>query len=245
MRIVCHPAAGPKQQLIGDGGRIRPILALPILHLDEQLVAVDKPAWAVVHPSRGADGALVIVHALAVQLGGPVYPIHRLDRQTSGVLLLARSSEIARVLSDDVREGRLRKTYLGLCRGVLREELRVEHPVLEGGVRRPARTDIEPIELFCDRYTLVRVRPATGRKHQIRYHLKHVDHPLVVDVNYGAGDQNRFFRETFGLRRLFLHAESLRVVHPVEPRQLEIAAPLPAELEEVLARLRGYGGPTV
>ena len=208
-------------------------------------MAVDKPAWAVVHPSRGADGALVIVHALAAQLGGPVYPIHRLDRQTSGVLLLARSSETARLLSGDVREGRLRKTYLGLCRGVLGEELRVDHPVLEGTVRRSACTDIEPIEQFCDRYTLVRARPLTGRRHQIRYHLKHANHPLVVDVNYGVGDQNRFFREAFGLRRLFLHAESLRLVHPVEPRQLEVTAPLPAELEEVLARLREYRGPTV
>jgi tRNA pseudouridine65 synthase len=218
---------------------------LAILHLDAQLVAVNKPAWSVVHRSRGADGALVIVRELAAQLGGAVFPIHRLDRQTSGVLLLARSAEIARVLCEEVREGRFRKTYLGLCRGVLREALRVDHPVLEGGVRRPACTDLEPLEHFCDRYTLVRARPLTGRKHQIRYHLKHVSHPLVVDVSYGAGDQNRFFRDTFGLRRLFLHAESLRVVHPVEPRQLELAAPLPPELEEVLARLREYRGPTV
>jgi tRNA pseudouridine65 synthase len=219
--------------------------ALPLLYEDDHLVAVDKPAWAVVHWSRGADDALVLVRVLAEQLGSPVYPVHRLDRQTSGVLLFARSPQAAATLAIEVRESRLRKSYLGLCRGVIVDSLEIDHPVLEGDVRRVARTTIEPLEHFCQRYTLVRARPLTGRRHQIRYHLKHVSHPLVVDVTYGNGDVNRFFRETIGLRRLFLHAESLRVLHPVEPRYVELGSPLPAELEGVLARLRGYTGPVV
>jgi tRNA pseudouridine65 synthase len=219
--------------------------ALPLLYEDEHLVAVDKPAWSVVHRSRGADDALVIVRVLSEQLGQPVYPVHRLDRQTSGVLLFARSPRAAATLAVEVRESRLRKSYLGLCRGVIADSVEIDHAVLEGDVRRAAQTTIEPLEHFCNRYTLLRARPLTGRRHQIRYHLKHVSHPLVVDVTYGNGAVNRFFRETIGLRRLFLHAETLRVLHPVEPRYVELTSALPAELEIVLERLRAYAGPVV
>jgi len=220
-------------------------MTLHLLYEDAHLVAVDKPAWSVVHQARGARDALVITHALSDQIGSTVYPIHRLDRQTSGVLLFARSKEAATTSSIEIREGRLRKTYLGLCRGVIRETLHVDHPVREGMVRRPALTEIDPLESFCDRYTLVRIRPLTGRRHQIRSHLKHVSHPLVVDVTYGNGTLNRFFRQEFGLERLFLHAESLRILHPVESRFVEIFAPLPQELEAVLQRLGNHRGAVV
>jgi tRNA pseudouridine65 synthase len=218
---------------------------LRILYDDTQLIAVDKPAWSVVHPTRGARDALVIVQALAAAIDAPLFPIHRLDRQTSGVLLFAKSAESASTLSVELREGRAQKSYLGLCRGVIAEELHIDHPVREGTARRPASTDVEPLEHLCGRYTLVRARPRTGRRHQIRYHLKHVNHPLVVDTLYGKGDLNRFFREQFGLRRLFLHAESLTILHPVEPRRVQIHSPLPAELERILECLRVYSGPVV
>ena len=216
-----------------------------ILYEDEHLVVMDKPAWSVIHPTRGADDAIVVVNTLAEQLGVPVYPVHRLDRQTSGVLLLAKNPEAARALSVEIREGRMHKIYLGLCRGVIKESLRVDHPVRDEGVRRSASTDIDPLEQFCNRYTLVCAKPLTGRRHQIRYHLKHVHHPLVGDVGYGHGDINRFFRSTFGLSRFFLHAQSLRILHPCHLQYLELSSPLPADLAEVLDKLRAYSGPVV
>jgi tRNA pseudouridine65 synthase len=218
---------------------------LSVLYQDSEVVAVEKPAWAVVHPTRGARGALVVVRALAAQLDAEVFPVHRLDRQTSGVLLLARSATAAATLGAEFREERVRKTYLGLCRGALSESLRIDRPVPEGGTHRPACTEVEPLEVLCGRYTFLRARPRSGRRHQIRYHLKHASHPLAGDTEYGRGDINRFFRERFGLHRLFLHAESLRVLHPTEPRFLELASPLPADLGAVLERLRAYNGPVV
>lgn len=215
---------------------------LELLYEDAHLVAVNKPAWWVVHPTRGARGARLVLTVLRDQLGQRVYPVHRLDRQASGILVMARSSEVAARLSDDVREGRWRKRYLGLCRGVIESSLRIDHPVPEGEARRPARTEVEPLQVYCDRYTLVEARPLAGRRHQIRYHLKHVSHPLIGDANYGQGRINRFFRESFGLDRLFLHAAALRLEHPVENRYVELACPLPAELEQVLARLAAYTG---
>jgi tRNA pseudouridine65 synthase len=214
-----------------------------ILYQDDAVVAVEKPAWAVVHPTRGARGAMVVVRALAGELGARVFPVHRLDRQTSGVLLLAKTAAAAGVLSTEFREERVRKTYLGLCRGPIAEPLRIDHPVPEGDARRPGCTEVDPLEVLCGRYTYLRARPLTGRKHQIRYHLKHATHPLVGDTEYGRGDINRFFRERFQLSRLFLHAETLRVLHPTEPRYLELSAPLPDELQAVLEALRVHTGP--
>jgi len=217
---------------------------LTILHIDERLVAIDKPAWAVVHRTRGAAGALVLVDALSQQLGARVFPAHRLDRQTSGVLVFARSAEVARELSDELRAGAWRKRYLGLCRDVLAEALVVDHPVPEGEHRREAVSAIEPLEPFCGRYTLVRARPRTGRRHQLRYHLKHLRHPLVGDTNYGQGPINRFFRQRFGLRRLFLHAERLAIPGAgADGGPLVIESPLPLELGEVIERLRAHEGP--
>jgi tRNA pseudouridine65 synthase len=216
---------------------------IEILHLDEHIVAIDKPAWAVVHRTRGAEGALLLAPALSAQLGAAVYPVHRLDRQTSGVLVFARSSEVAALLSADIRSGLWKKRYLGLCRGVVADSAIVDHPVRDDAHRRAARTQYDPLEHFCDRYTLLRALPETGRRHQVRYHLHHLRHPLVGDVLYGDGKVNRFFREAFALRRLFLHAEGLRILHPRDGQPLDLAAPLPVELQQVLAVLRQHRGP--
>lgn len=217
--------------------------ALTILLEDAELVAVEKPAWWVVHPTRGAREALIVLHALQDQLGCELFPVHRLDRQTSGVLVFAKSAAVAAIMGPEFAEGRTRKSYLGLCRGVIPDELTIDHPVNEHGVRRPACTDVTPLEVFCDRYTFLRLRPRTGRRHQLRAHLKHIAHPLVGDTGYGRTEINHFFRERFGLARLFLHAESLRVLHPRELRYVELSSPLPTELEVVLEQLRVHQGP--
>lgn len=217
---------------------------LTILYEDDALLVVDKPPWAVVHPTRGARGARVIVRELR-DAGRPVFPVHRLDRQTSGVLAFARTSADASELSRQVREGIWRKTYRGVCRGLLEAEGVVDHPVPEDRARRVAVTEVYGEEHLCGRYTLLRAVPRTGRRHQVRYHLKHVSHPLVGDVNYGDGRVNRFFRATFGLGRHFLHAAELTLLHPREDRLVTLCAPLADDLRDVLERLRAYDGPVV
>jgi tRNA pseudouridine65 synthase len=216
---------------------------LEVLYEDAFLIAVNKPAWWVVHPTRGAKGAPTVLQALQQQLEQRVFPVHRLDRQASGVLVLARTQEVASSLGADIREGRWRKSYQGLCRGVILDSVRVERPVPEGEARRPALTHVDPLRSYCNRYTLLEITPVTGRRHQIRYHLKNLSHPLVGDASYGQGKINRFFRETFGLERMFLHAWKLWLPHPAELRALELNCPLPGQLSAVLEQLESYTGP--
>lgn len=218
--------------------------ALTVLYRDEALVAIAKPSGAVVHRTRGLPpGTTLLVQALRDQLGQRVYPVHRLDRQTSGVLVFALSPAHASAMAADLREQRWRKRYLGLARGPLREPFEVDYAVPEEDKRREARTSFDPVETFCERYTLVAAYPHTGRYHQVRRHLKHEKHPLVGDTNYGDSKVNRLFRREFGLHRLFLHAEKLELPHPVELRRLELSCPLSDELAACLEALRRYEGP--
>jgi tRNA pseudouridine65 synthase len=215
-------------------------MALTILFRDDCLVAVDKPAGLAVHRgwARERDVAMVRVRD---QLGMRVFPVHRLDRATSGVLLFALSPELARKVCESFAAGQVEKTYLALVRGVPAEQGLVDHPLPPGedphAPRVPAQTIFVRREVF-GRYSLVEARPLTGRLHQVRRHLKHLSCPLIGDVNYGKGEHNRLFRERHGLHRLFLHATRLRLPHPTLGGQLDIVSPLPAELEAVLGALR-------
>jgi tRNA pseudouridine65 synthase len=214
--------------------------ALTILFRDAHLIAVDKPAGLAVHRgwARERDVAMVRVRD---QIDAHVFPVHRLDRATSGVLLFALSAEMAARVCASFATGKTEKTYLALVRGVPPEEILVDHPVPPGedahAARVSAQTRILRREVF-GRYSLVEARPLTGRLHQVRRHLKHISCPLIGDVNYGKGEHNRLFREHHGLHRLFLHATRLCLPHPAKGGQLHIASPLPAELEAVLKALR-------
>lgn len=172
------------------------------------------------------------------QLGQWVYPVHRLDRATSGVLLFALSSEAAAAVSRLFAEGTVEKTYYALVRGVTEPGGRIDHPVPgdEDGARVPAVTNY--LKLWDNgKYSLVEARPETGRYHQIRRHLKHLSHPLIGDVRYGKGEHNRYFREHYQLGRLALHARRLSLVHPDRGEKWELIAPLPEDLRGPLAAL--------
>ena len=214
--------------------------ALTILFRDESLIAVDKPAGLAVHRGWAREHDVAMVR-LRDQLGARVFPVHRLDRATSGVLLFALSSEIAARLCELFAGGLVEKTYLALVRGVPAEEILVDHPLPPGedthAPRVSAQTMVVRREVF-GRYSLVEARPLTGRLHQVRRHLKHLSCPVIGDVNYGKGEHNRLFRERHGLHRLFLHATRLRLPHPALGGQLDIESPLPEDLAAVLRVLR-------
>lgn len=221
-------------------------LPLSILYEDEALLVVDKPAGMVVHPAPG-HGRGTLVNALLAHWPELVSLdragiVHRLDRLTSGLLLVARTEEVRQALQRQFRRRQVHKVYLALVEGRLApKEGRIEAPlgrdprhrqrmaVVADG--RPASTAYQVREYF-DNYTLLEVQPETGRTHQIRVHLSAIGHPVAGDCVYGRRSA------PFGLRRFFLHACRLAFTHPTREEWVEVEASLPLELEEVLEQLR-------
>ena len=198
------------------------------------MVAVAKPSGLAVHRGWANDDvfALTLVRDL---VGRYVYPVHRLDRATSGVLVFALDREVAREIQRQFESGRVEKRYLALVRGIPPIEGVIDHPVPRAPKSRErvdAVTEFRRLGTF-ERFGLVEARPRTGRLHQIRRHFKHLSHPLVGDVRYGKGDINRMFRERFGLHRLALHACELRLEEP----PLTLTADLPADLAQPFAAM--------
>jgi tRNA pseudouridine65 synthase len=210
---------------------------LAVLYRSAALVAVDKPAGLAVHRGQSRDP----VHALQLvrdQIGAYVYPVHRLDRATSGVLLFALSSDAARELGAAFARGTVKKRYVALVRGTPPDSVRVDHPLSQEGNKpsQPAATSIRTLARY-GRYSLVEATPETGRTHQIRRHLKHLSCPIIGDVRYGKGDHNRWFRAHYGLHRLALHASHLTLDDPAASHEVIIHAPLPEILATTLAAL--------
>lgn len=195
------------------------------------------------------------VQRLRGQLGRPVYPAHRLDRATSGVLLFALEPAVHARLAAAFEAGAVQKRYLAIVRGWPPAALTIDHALSRieesgagaGGPPRAARTVLTrlataELPLRVDRYptsryALVALEPETGRRHQLRRHLKHVDHPIIGDTTYGQGRHNRLFRERFGSARLLLHALSLRLAHPLTGEPLALVAPPPPDFAAVASAL--------
>jgi len=220
-------------------------LAPPLLYRSAALVAVNKPSGLAVHRGQSRDP----VHALQLvrdAVGAYVYPVHRLDRATSGVLLFALSADAARSVGAAFEAGRVEKRYLALVRGNPPDHVLVDHPLSQDDDKpaRDARTGIVTLARY-GRYALVEAIPQTGRTHQIRRHLKHLSCPIIGDVRYGKGEHNRFFRTEFALHRLALHATRLTLTDPATGEPATIEAPLPDELAQTLAALgERAGAPT-
>ena len=223
--------------------------ALPVLYRDDCCVAVAKPAGLAVHRSRLHPDSDVLLQRLRDQLGRRVYPVHRLDRATGGVVLFGLSSEAARQLVDAFTNGLARKRYWAIARGHLEGDGLIDHPLidLDSGVSREARTRYRALrrtELAIPvgryptaRYTLLELEPLTGRQHQLRRHLKHVSHPIVGDTTYGRGEHNRLFRELTGLQRLWLLARALAFPQPGTGQEVTVTAPPDEAWRALLERL--------
>ncbi|WP_442683233.1 pseudouridine synthase [Stenotrophomonas sp. JC08] len=233
-----------------------PDRTLPVLYADDWLAVVDKPAGLMVHDSklaRGEDDFLA--DRLREQLGKPIFLIHRLDRATSGCLLLAFDRDSASALGKALMGGEVEKDYLAVCRGWPAEAaFTVDHD-LDGGpgkpLKKPAITRFQTLRqgelpipsngFPTSRYALLRCQPQTGRFRQIRRHLKHVFHHLIGDTSHGDGRHNRTFRMQ-GVHRMLLHAERLAFPHPQDGRRIEVVAPLDAAFDKAV-RLLGWSTP--
>lgn len=212
-------------------------MTLEILYQDDDLVAVNKPSGMLVH--RGwANDKIVAMTEVRDQIGAWVYPVHRLDRGSSGALLFALSSEVAAALGHAFSERLVRKYYLALLRGVPEEAGVIDHdiPKKEGGPRVTAQTAYRLLGV-SGRYSLVEAMPRTGRLHQIRRHFKHISCPLIGDVKYGKGEHNRHFRENYNLHRLALHSHGLALAHPMSGAPLELRARPPEDLAQAFVKL--------
>jgi tRNA pseudouridine65 synthase len=233
---------------------------LPVLFQDDDLIVVNKPSGLLVHRSsidrQATEFALQLVRD---QVGQMVYPVHRLDRPTSGALIFAFSPEVARHFSAEFAEGRIEKTYLALARGTVTDEVLVDYPLkeeLDAISDKKARSDkpaqsaithfkniltyefqVKVDKFPTARYSLVQAVPKTGRKHQIRRHLRHLGHPIVGDVKYGCGKHNRFFREMFDVNRLLLACTEICFQHPRDKVFRRVQAPLAEDFRRVADRL--------
>ena len=222
-------------------------LGIPVLYRDDHLLVVDKPAGLLVHPVPGFSGP-TLVHGLLQELGGEgIRPgiVHRLDRDTSGLLVVARDDRTLARLQSLLRRRRVSRSYAALVRG--RPASRrgtIEAPIgrdrrdptrvsLDSEVARPAVTHFSVEELLPE-HTLLEVELETGRTHQIRVHLAAIGLPVVGDQIYGHGSE-------LGLDRQFLHAKRLRLPHPETGEEIDVSSPLPPDLEAALAAARGRG----
>jgi len=232
--------------------------ALEILYKDAYLVAINKPSGLLVHKSMiDRHEIYFAMKMLRDQIGQYVYPIHRLDKPTSGVLLFALDSDTARKMSEQFSSHTIQKTYIAIVRGYTETKGTIEHPLkekLDKIADKKAREDKEAQEAITEyitlakeefdyalapydkvRYSVVKLLPKTGRKHQLRRHMKHISHHILGDTKYGRGEHNKLIRKEFGIHRLLLHAQSLECRHPVSDEKLCFNAPYDKVFCEFLA----------
>lgn len=213
-----------------------------VLFEDERILALYKPSGMAVHRGWSRD-PVTLVDWLRERTGdAAAYPVGRLDRGTSGVVLFARDAEGARLLQQVLGHEATRKTYLALVRGEPEASGVIDHPLRQRPDSPPvdAVTRYELLETAATQprqVSLVLAHPTTGRLHQIRRHLKHINHPVLGDANYGRTELNRAFRQAYGLERLALHAASLTLRHPDSGDFLTVTAPLPDDLSGPLERM--------
>ena len=239
---------------------------LEIIYQDEYLVAVNKPSGLLVHPTIiDRHEKRSAMQVLRNQLGERVYIVHRLDKGTSGVLLFAMSADAAKKCADEFKRNEVAKSYLAVVRGYTESQGTIDSPLEEipdkifdkktraGKAPKPALTEYFnlataelPVEISrypSSRFSLLEVRPKTGRMHQIRRHLQRIHHPVIGDSKHGDHRYNRYFRENWNTQRMLLAATELTLYHPYLKTRLKVVAPLDDEFKSVLDRFSWPGCP--
>lgn len=237
-------------------------MTLEILHIDDDLVVVNKPSGLLVHRTDLAKHEQdAVVQRLNEQLGRWVFPVHRLDRATSGVLVMALNETVARKLGEQFMARTTGKHYLAIVRGHTADQGTIDYPLAKlneekgrsrfkiEGTEKEAVSHFQTLETFeipvpVSRYnqmrlSLVSVQPEHGRTHQIRRHFKHVFHPLLGDTRYGCRHHNQAMRGHWSENlRLMLHAKQLSFTHPITQMRMSIDAPVPDDMLQLIESLR-------
>ena len=232
---------------------------LSIIYQDQYLVAINKPSGLLVHRSMlDKHETQFAVQLLRDQIGQHVFPVHRLDRPTSGVLVFALSADIARKLAQQFTTQTINKTYLAIVRGHIKEEGKIDYALKEkldkiadkmakqDKLAQEAVTFFNCLDKFelpfavskyaSARYSLVQLTPQTGRKHQLRRHLAHINHPIVGDVAHGDGKHNAFIREQFNFNPLALTCKSMLLSHPVSEAPLVLRCDIDKNIFDLLEK---------
>lgn len=230
---------------------IEAIQRLPILYQSADLVAINKPHDLLVHRSPiASDASEFAIQLLRDQLGQRVWPVHRLDRKTGGVLLFALTEAMNSAMQIQFMEGGVQKTYIAIVRGYTPDELTIDYPLRrDDGVVQDAVTHLKTLQRTeiplpfgkhaTSRYSLVELTPTTGRMHQLRKHMAHILHPIIGDRPHGCNKQNKLFKEHFEMNTMLLHAQQIEFVHPVTAERIAITAPWQAEFGRMMGMLFG------
>ena len=219
---------------------------LDIIYQDEYLVAINKPHGLVVHRSDYiGDVDVFAVQELRNQIGQLVYPCHRIDRKTSGVLLFALASEVNALMHKQFAENKVKKKYLAIVRGYTDDSGWIDYPLTneKGTVKeaitgystlKRAELDIPSGNFKTSRYSLVEAYPQTGRLHQIRKHFAHIFHPIIGDRPHGCNKQNKLFKNKFEMSTMMLHAAEIVFNHPVTEKEVTIQANIYSQFNRML-----------
>lgn len=227
-------------------------LHLEIIFQDEHLVAINKPHGLLVHRTKLAnDVNEFALQILRDQLEKRVYPVHRIDRKTGGVLLFSLNDDIHKIMQRRFADKLIAKKYIAIVRGYTEDHGIIEYPLRkENGKLQEAITKFSTLDRteldipfgihMTSRYSLLEINPLTGRYHQIRKHLDHIHHPIIGDRPHGCNKQNKLFKEKFGLMTMMLHAKELSFEHPVTNKKITISAELQSEFERMIRLLQFY-----
>jgi tRNA pseudouridine65 synthase len=222
---------------------------LEIIYQDEVMVVINKPTGLLVHRSPiAADASEFAIQVLRDQIGQKVFPVHRLDRKTSGLLVFALNEEVNKHLQMAFMNRKIDKKYVALVRGFITEKGTIDYALTnEAGKVQDALTHFKLLQQFeieipngkftTARFSLVEVEPETGRMHQIRKHFAHIFHPIIGDRPHGCNKQNKLFLEKWGMNSMLLHASELTFKHPVSDQEMTFEARLPADFKMTIERL--------
>jgi tRNA pseudouridine65 synthase len=220
---------------------------LEIVYQDDFLVAINKPHGLLVHRSPiAADASEFAIQLLRDQLGRKVYPTHRLDRKTSGVLLFALDESTNRSMQQLFMNQGISKMYKALVRGFIPEKGTIDYALTtDDGKTQEAITHYERLQIFelpipfgnhlTSRYSLVKLNPETGRMHQLRKHLAHIFYPIIGDRPHGCNKQNKFFLDNWQMNKMLLHAEEISFEHPVTNEAVLIRANFSKDFKRILS----------
>ena len=230
---------------------------LEVVYRDDYLIAINKPSGLLVHKSMiDRHEIYFAMKMLRDQIGAWVYPIHRLDKPTSGVLLFALDSHTAKLMSEQFKTHTIQKSYIAVVRGYIAEKGLIDYAlsvkldkIADRDVNAAPKEAQEAITAFkClnkveipfavgrypqTRYSLVELKPKTGRKHQLRRHMKHLSHHILGDTKYGRGEHNKMIRSEFDCHRMLLHSTSLEIIHPYREEKLRINAGLDETFQNI------------
>ena len=223
---------------------------LEIIFQDEHLAVINKPHGLLVHQSPIArDAEEFALQMLRDQIGQNVWPAHRLDRKTGGLLIFSLNKDTNALAQQLFRENLIRKKYLAMVRGHTPDEMEIDYPLKkENGLMQEAFTFFKTLQKAeievafgkhqTSRYSLVEAEPQTGRMHQLRKHFAHIHHPIIGDRPHGCNKQNKLFKDTWEMDTMLLHASELQFIHPITKAKLHLKASLQSEFVRMIELMK-------